>query len=76
MIREGLKPTLVIGVPIGATLGLGASVKVVAVNIDENPDLADEFDIVSIPCVILFKGGAEADRSVGLVPKDVLEEMI
>ncbi len=53
-----------------------SAVKVVAVNIDENPDLADEFDIVSIPCVILFKGGAEADRSVGLVPKDVLEEMI
>ena len=53
-----------------------SDVKVVAVNIDENPDLADEFDIVSIPCVILFKGGAEADRSVGLVPKDVLEEMI
>ena len=53
-----------------------SDVKVVAVNIDENPDLADEFDIVSIPCVILFKGGAEADRSVGLVPKDFLEEMI
>ena len=53
-----------------------SDVKVVAVNIDENPDFADEFDIVSIPCVIPFKGGAEADRSVGLVPKDVLEEMI
>ena len=53
-----------------------SDVKVVAVNIDENPDLADEFDIVSIPCVILFKGGTEADRSVGLVPKYVLEEMI
>ena len=46
-----------------------SDVKVVAVNIDENPDLADDFDVTSIPCVILFKNGAEADRSIGLVPK-------
>ena len=51
-------------------------VKVVAVNIDENPDLADEFDISSIPCVILFKNGAEADRSIGLQPREALEALI
>ena len=50
--------------------------KVVAINIDENPDLADEFDISSIPCVILFKNGAEADRSIGLVPREVLENLL
>ena len=44
-----------------------ADVKVAAINIDENPDLADEFGISSIPCVILFKNGAEADRSIGLI---------
>ncbi len=32
-----------------------ADVKFAAINIDENPDLADEFDISSIPCVILFR---------------------
>ena len=51
-----------------------ADVKFAAINIDENPDLADEFDISSIPCVILFKNGAEADRSIGLVPKEALED--
>ena len=51
-------------------------VKVVAVNIDENPDLADEFGISSIPCVILFKNGAEADRSIGLKPKDAFDAML
>lgn len=51
-------------------------VKVVAINIDDEPDLADEFDISSIPCVILFKNGAEADRSIGLKPKEMLEEML
>ena len=39
-------------------------------------DLADEFDISSIPCVILFKNGAEADRSIGLVPKEALEDFL
>ena len=51
-------------------------VKVAAINIDENPELADEFDISSIPCVILFKNGAEADRSIGLKPREALEEML
>lgn len=51
-------------------------VAVAAVNIDENPDLADEFDISSIPCVILFNKGAEVDRSIGLKPKEALEEML
>lgn len=53
-----------------------ADVKFAAVNIDENPELADEFDISSIPCVILFKNGAEADRSIGLVPKEALEDLL
>ena len=53
-----------------------SDVKVVAVNIDEHPELADDFDVTSIPCVILFKNGAEADRSVGLVPKEMLEALL
>lgn len=53
-----------------------ADVNFAAINIDENPDLADEFDISSIPCVILFKNGAEADRSIGLVPKEALEDFL
>lgn len=49
---------------------------VAAVNIDENPELADDYDISSIPCVILFKDGAEIDRSIGLVPKEALEALL
>ena len=47
-------------------------VKVVGVDIDENMDLAEEYGVFSIPCLVLFKGGAEAERSVGLVPKDAV----
>ena len=47
-------------------------VKVVGIDVDENSDLAEEYDVFSIPCLVLFKDGAEADRSVGLVPKERL----
>lgn len=53
-----------------------SDVKVVAINIDEEDELAEEFEVSAIPCVVLFKGGAEADRSVGLVPKDRLLDML
>lgn len=51
-------------------------IKVVSINIDNERELADEFDISSIPCVILFKDGVEVNRSIGLVPKDAIEDFI
>ncbi len=40
------------------------------VNIDENPDLADEFSIMSIPFVVCFKNGNPSGNVVGVAPKD------
>ena len=51
-------------------------VKVVAVNVDDEDELAANYGISSIPCVIAFKNGKESDRSIGLVPKDAIEQMI
>ena len=45
-------------------------VTTVGIDIDQNMDMAEEYGVFSIPCLILFKDGAEADRSVGLVPKE------
>ena len=50
--------------------------KVAAVNVDENEDIAFEYGISSIPCLIVFKGGKETNRSVGLIPKDAIEQLI
>ena len=47
-----------------------ADVKIVGIDVDENRDLAGEYGVFSIPCLVLIKDGAEADRSVGLVPKE------
>lgn len=46
--------------------------KFVSINVDDAADLAENYDIVSIPCLIVFKGGEEIDRSVGLISKDEL----
>ena len=43
-----------------------------SVNVDDEPELAERFDVVSIPCLVLFKGGSEADRHTGFLPKDAL----
>ena len=51
-------------------------VKVVAINVDDEDELAANYGISSIPCVIAFKNGKESDRSVGLVPRDAIERMI
>ena len=45
-------------------------VKVGKVNVDEEGNLAAKFGINSIPCLILFKNGEEAGRSVGMIPKE------
>ena len=43
---------------------------VASLNVDENMDLAQEYMVASIPCLVVFKDGAEVNRSVGLVSKE------
>ncbi len=45
-------------------------IKIVSVNIDDEDELADDFDITSIPCLVVFKNGEEVNRNVGLINKD------
>ena len=50
--------------------------KVGKVNNDEQPDLANQFNVKSIPTQILFKDGQKVNESVGLVAKEKIEELI
>lgn len=52
------------------------NIKIVSVNIDSEGDLAEEYGVLSIPCLVLFKEGKEEKRSVGLKPKDEIEKFI
>ena len=52
------------------------SARVVKMNIDDNPLVAQRYGIRGLPTLILFKGGSEADRIVGAVNKDVISRLI
>ena len=41
------------------------------VNVDEEPELARQFGVMSIPTVVFLKNGVEFDRKVGVMPGDV-----
>ena len=50
--------------------------QIVSVNIDDAPELAEKYEVSSIPCLVLFKDGKEQDRKIGLQPKNVLDAML
>lgn len=49
-------------------------VEVVKVNVDENPAIAAQYGITSIPAVFVFQGGEHVATSIGAKPKKVLEQ--
>ena len=51
-------------------------VKVGKINIDEEPDLAQRYDVMSIPTLMVFRNGEKINESVGVVPKEKIEELI
>lgn len=51
-------------------------IKVAKVNVDENPELAGKYDIMSIPSVFVFNNGSKVDAVVGARPKQIFEEML
>lgn len=53
-----------------------SSVKIVKVNVDEESDLAGDFRIMSIPTMILFKDGKPVKKSVGLLQKSEVLDLI
>ena len=55
---------------------LGDKVKIVKLNVDENPNTAAKYGIMSIPTLMLFKNGEIASRQVGAAPKQKLHQWI
>ena len=47
-------------------------VHIMKINIDDNPEIATQFNIMSIPTVILFKDGKQIESKMGVMPKEKL----
>ena len=50
-------------------------IRVVKVNVDENPDLAGRYEVKAMPSLLVIRGGQVTSRSMGLVTKEKLTEM-
>jgi thioredoxin 1 len=55
---------------------MDGKVKIVKLNVDENPRTAQKYGVMSIPTLMLFKNGELASRQVGAAPKQKLEQWI
>jgi thioredoxin 1 len=53
-----------------------SELKLVKVNIDEEPSLAQKYGIVSIPTIILFRGGEPSAAAIGAQPKTAIEKSL
>lgn len=51
-------------------------VKVGKLNVDDHPKTATRYNVMSIPTLVFFKGGKEADRSIGVVPKSDVKRRV
>ena len=51
-------------------------IKFVSINVDENQNLSSEYNVMSIPCLVVFENGKETKRSVGLMPREEIERFI
>jgi thioredoxin 1 len=58
------------------SVSLGEKVKIVKLNVDENPGVAAKYGIMSIPTLMIFKNGEMASRQVGAAPKQKLEQWV
>ena len=54
----------------------GGELRLVKVNIDEEPALAQKYGIVSIPTIVLFKSGEPAAAAIGAQPKSAIERSL
>ena len=51
-------------------------IKVVKINVDDSPELASRFGVMSIPTLVVINGGKEVSRLMGARPKETILELL
>ena len=51
-------------------------IKVVSINIDDEDELSEKYNVLSIPCLVVFDKGKEIKRKVGLISRDDIDTLI
>ncbi len=51
-------------------------IKVVSINIDDEDELSEKYNVSSIPCLVVFDKGKEVKRNVGLISRDDIDDLI
>lgn len=54
----------------------GDAAKIVKINVDDNPESASKYNVMSIPTLLVFKDGQLVDQMVGVQPKEKLKAVI
>ena len=68
-------PCRMVGPIVEEIAGERPDIKVGKINVDEQPELAREFQIMSIPTLIVIKDGAVTDKAIGFRPKQQILDM-
>lgn len=50
-------------------------IKIVSIDVDEEDELAEEYQVSSIPCLVVIKDGKEINRHIGLISQDEIERL-
>jgi len=70
-------PCQIMGPVIDALAGVyEGRVRIMKLNVDENPQTPAQYGVRGIPTLIVFKGGAEVQRIVGAQPKGNVDEVL
>ena len=67
-------PCRVVGPVLEEIAAERPELRVVKLNVDENQDIAARYDVLSIPTLILFRGGQAVKKVIGAYPKRKLEQ--
>jgi len=69
-------PCRMVSPVVDAIAAENPSIKVGKINVDEQPDLASKFSVMSIPTLLVFKDGKQTNKAVGALPKDRILQLL